>query len=191
MQFFKDVPVVITKGQCTAEEFIRKKIESLEGDVDPFFAVDLEDVCSKHVRWITSMPRVQPHFAIKCNDDITVIKLLAFLGAGFDCASKGEIKKVMDLGVSPDRIIYANPCKQSSHVRYAEEVGVDTMTFDNEQELLKIKQLHPNAKLVLRLVTDDSNAICRFSMKFGADMNTARSLIEKARAVNLEIVGVR
>jgi ornithine decarboxylase len=46
-------------------------------------------------------------------------------------------------------------------------------------------------RLVLRLVTDDSNAICRFSMKFGADMNTARSLIEKARAVNLEIVGVR
>jgi len=45
-----------------------------------------------------------------------------------------------------DRIIYANPCKQSSHIRYAEEVGVDTMTFDNEQELLKIKQLHPNAK---------------------------------------------
>jgi ornithine decarboxylase len=45
-----------------------------------------------------------------------------------------------------DRIIYANPCKQSSYVRYAAEVGVETMTFDNEQELLKIKQLHPNAK---------------------------------------------
>ena len=26
--------------------------------------------------------------AIKCNDDINVIKLLAYLGAGFDCASK-------------------------------------------------------------------------------------------------------
>ena len=54
--------------------------------------------------------------AVKCNDDINVIKLLAYLGAGFDCASKvstvqflvrlrlallqGEIKKVMDIGVS-------------------------------------------------------------------------------------------
>ena len=45
-----------------------------------------------------------------------------------------------------DRIIYANPCKQSSYVRYAQEVGVDTMTFDNEQELMKIQQTHPNAK---------------------------------------------
>ena len=38
--------------------------------------------------------------AVKCNDDTNVLKLLAYLGAGFDCASKGEIKKVMDLGVS-------------------------------------------------------------------------------------------
>jgi diaminopimelate decarboxylase len=45
-----------------------------------------------------------------------------------------------------DRIIYANPCKQSSYIRYAEQVGVTTMTFDNEQELMKIKQIHPNAK---------------------------------------------
>jgi hypothetical protein len=51
------------------------------------------------------MPRVTPHYgsfilspiysyrnllflAVKCNDDINVIKLLAYLGAGFDCASK-------------------------------------------------------------------------------------------------------
>ncbi len=45
-----------------------------------------------------------------------------------------------------DRIIYANPCKQSSYIRFAQEVGVETMTFDNEQELLKIKQIYPNAK---------------------------------------------
>ncbi|CAF4445836.1 unnamed protein product, partial [Rotaria magnacalcarata] len=50
----------------------------------------------------------------------------------------GEIKKIIDLGVSADRIVYANPCKQSSYIRYAKEVGVETMTFDNEQELMKI-----------------------------------------------------
>jgi ornithine decarboxylase len=48
-----------------------------------------------------------------------------------------------------------------------------------------------HCRLVLRIVTDDSNAICRFSMKFGADMNTARYLIEKAREIDLEIIGVR
>jgi ornithine decarboxylase len=190
MHLSKDTPIVVTKNQYTAEEFIQKKIELLKDEVEPFFAVDLEDVCNKHIRWLTLMPRVTPHYAVKCNDDINVIKLLAYLGAGFDCASKGEIKKVMDLGVSADRIIYANPCKQASYIRYAQQVGVETMTFDNEQELMKIKQMHPNAKLVLRIVTDDSNAVCRFSMKFGADLNTARRLIEKAREIDLEVVGV-
>jgi len=190
MHLLKDNPIIVTKTQYTAEKFIQKRIEILKDDAEPFYVVDLEDVCNKHIRWITLMSRVTPHYAVKCNDDTNVIKLLAFLGAGFDCASKGEIQKVMDLGVSADRIIYANPCKQSSYIRYAAEVGVDTMTFDNEQELMKIKQLHPKAKLVLRIVTDDSNAICRFSMKFGADMNTARYLIEKAREIDLEVIGV-
>lgn len=190
MHLIKDNPIIVTKNPCTPEEFLQKKIELLKDDIEPFYAVDLEDVCNKHIRWITLMPRVTPHYAVKCNDDVNVIKLLAYLGAGFDCASKGEIKKVMDLGISPDRIIFANPCKQSSYIRYASEVGVEIMTFDNEQELLKIKQNHSNAKLVLRLITDDSNAICRFSMKFGADMTTARYLIEKAKEFNLEIVGV-
>lgn len=190
MHLLKDCPIVVTKTQCTAEEFIQKKIELLKDEIEPFFAVDLEDVCNKHIRWLTSMPRVTPHYAIKCNDDVNVIKLLAFLGAGFDCASKGEIKKVMDLGVSADRIIYANPCKQSSYIRYAQEAGVKTMTFDNEQELMKIHQIYPNAQLVLRIVTDDSNAVCRFSMKFGADMNTARHLIDRAQELGLDVIGV-
>jgi len=190
MHLLKDIPIVVTKTPCTAEEFIQKKIDLLKDEVEPFFAVDLEDVCNKHIRWITSLPRVVPHYAVKCNDDKNVIKLLAYLGAGFDCASKGEIKKVMDLGVSADRIIYANPCKQSSYIRYAQEVGVNTMTFDNEQELMKIHQNYPTAKLVLRIVTDDSNAVCRFSMKFGADMNTARHLLDRAQQLGLQVIGV-
>lgn len=46
-------------------------------------------------------------------------------------------------------------------------------------------------RLVLRIVTDDSNAVCRFSMKFGADMNTARRLIDKAQEIGQEVIGVR
>ncbi len=46
-------------------------------------------------------------------------------------------------------------------------------------------------RLVLRIITDDSNAICPFSMKFGADMDTARKLVDKAQEIDMEIVGVR
>lgn len=59
---------------------------------------------------------------------------------------KGEINKVLSLGVDPSRIIYANPAKPISHIRYASELAIDTMTFDNEIELQKIKQFHPHAQ---------------------------------------------
>jgi len=59
---------------------------------------------------------------------------------------KAEISKVLQLGVDPGKIIFANPVKQASHIRYAANTGVNTMTFDNETELHKIKSLYPNAK---------------------------------------------
>ena len=81
-------------------------------DHDPFYVVDLEDICNKHINWLTRLPRVEPHYAVKCNTDKMLLKLLAYLGAGFDCASKAEIETILRLGVSPHRIIFANPCKQ-------------------------------------------------------------------------------
>ncbi|RYG21361.1 MAG: hypothetical protein EON93_25990, partial [Burkholderiales bacterium] len=44
---------------------------------------------------------------------------------------------ILSLGVSPDRIIYANPCKAASFIRHAASSGVDMMTFDNADELAK------------------------------------------------------
>lgn len=54
--------------------------------------------------------------------------------------------KVLDLGVDPSRIIYANPCKQNSFIKYAAKKNVAMMTFDNEDELHKVKALFPDAK---------------------------------------------
>jgi len=60
--------------------------------------------------------------------------------------SQTEIQKILDLKVSPDRIIYAHPCKQTSFVQYAAMQNVNLMTFDNENELYKTKANFPNAK---------------------------------------------
>lgn len=57
------------------------------------------------------MPRVTPFYAIKCNGDPGLVQLLASLGAGFDCASMGEISQVLKIGVPTSRIIFAHPCK--------------------------------------------------------------------------------
>ena len=59
---------------------------------------------------------------------------------------QAEISKIMDLNVAPSRVIYANPCKQNSHIRYAANHDVALMTFDNISELHKVKANHRHAK---------------------------------------------
>ena len=127
---------------------------------------------------------------MKCNPDPHILSLLLDEGCGFDCASKAEIQMLLDLNCAPERLIYANPCKQASHLRFAAEHNVRLMTFDNKEELFKIKQHHPNAQLVLRIITDDSNALCKLSLKFGACLKTVPELLAVVRELNLDLVGV-
>jgi ornithine decarboxylase len=115
---------------------------------------------------------------------------LTALGTGFDCASKAEIEQVLAIGADPQRIIYAQPCKTNSYVRYVKSAGVKQMTFDNADELYKIAKLFPGAELFLRIMTDDTSSLCRLSMKFGAAMDTTENLLALAKELGLNVVGV-
>jgi ornithine decarboxylase len=117
---------------------------------------------------------------------------MAALGLGFDCASQPEIAAVLNLPshVSPSRIIYANPCKAASFIRHAAKNNVDCMTFDNGDELVKIKKHHPNAKMVLRILTDDSSSLCRLGLKFGAPLSEVRGLLRQAKKLDVNVVGI-
>lgn len=131
-----------------------------------------------------------PSLAVKCNPDPYVLHLFAKLGLGFDCASHAEIALVLGLGVSASNIIYANPCKAGSFVRHAHASGVQMMTFDNADELHKVAQHHPSAKMVLRILTDDRGSVCRFGEKFGAPAAEVPSLLETARSLGVDVIGV-
>ncbi|CAI9603780.1 unnamed protein product [Staurois parvus] len=176
----------------SARDILEQKINevSLSDDKDAFYVADLGDIVKKHIRWFKALPRVTPFYAVKCNDSKAIVKTLSIMGAGFDCASKTEIQLVQSIGVQPERIIYANPCKQVSQIKYAASCGVEKMTFDSEVELMKVARNHPNAKLVLRIATDDSKAVCRLSVKFGATLKTSRLLLERAKELNVDIIGV-
>ena len=128
--------------------------------------------------------------AVKCNPDIEVLRLMSKMGAGFDCASKIEIERVLGLGVDPSRIIYAQPCKTKSYIRYARDNHVKQMTFDNADELYKIQKIFPDAELYLRILTDDSASLCRLSAKFGASLDKTEELLGLAHDLGLNVVGV-
>ncbi|XP_055623590.1 ornithine decarboxylase 1-like [Toxorhynchites rutilus septentrionalis] len=157
----------------------------------PFQLLDLDDIVAKHMNWGRLLPRVKPFYAVKCNDDGAILETLAMLGTGFDCASKWEIEKVLDMGVEPERIIFAHPIKSSEALLFAKKKGVSSLTFDNELELEKIALFYPEAHLVLRIRYDSDNALILLGKKFGCDaQREGPQLIRKAKQLKLNIVGV-
>jgi len=98
--------------------------------------------------------------------------------------------QVLSYGVHPERVIMANPCKPASHVTSAKNLGVSMMTFDNADELHKIKKLYPRAELVMRILTDDSHSVMRFGSKFGAPPSSWISLLKLARDLGLNVIGI-
>ncbi|XP_055532668.1 ornithine decarboxylase-like [Wyeomyia smithii] len=159
---------------------------------DPFHVLNLDDIVWKHLNWLHQLPRVKPFYAVKCNDDRAILETLAALGTGFDCASKGEIDRVLKMGVDPQsRIIYAHPIKSKKSLRYARAKAVSMMTFDNELELIKIAEVYPDARLVLRIRHDSDKALVPLGKKFGCDAEMdGPELIRKAKELNLSVVGV-
>jgi len=99
------------------------------------------------------------------------------------------MKTIIEITKDPARIIFANPCKMSSQIRYARANDVDLMTFDCEEELYKIKLYHPYAKLILRLAVDDSKSICKFNVKFGCKLNQVEELLTIAKTLKLGVIG--
>lgn len=97
---------------------------------------------------------------------------------------------MLDLGVNPDNIIYANPTKPLAHIRYAASKGVRMMTFDNAEELDKIKEGHPTAQMVLRVLADDSKSVCQFGKKFGVHPSFTASLLARAKELGIDVIGV-
>ncbi|KAJ5795019.1 hypothetical protein N7457_001618 [Penicillium paradoxum] len=163
---------------------------SLVGGDESFFIADLGQLLRQHRRWTQHMPGIRPYYAVKCNSDPTFLKVLAELGTGFDCASIEEIRTVLNLGVDPARILFANPCKAPAAVAFAREAGVLRTTFDNIDELDTIKTHMPEAQLLLRIYANDNGAFICLGEKFGAKLDTTEQLLSRAWELDLNVIGV-
>lgn len=170
-------------------DIINHFLETHQSD-QPFFIVNLKEVIKKINLWRENLPLVEPFYAVKCNPDDIIIRLMSSMGLGFDCASKNEIARVVSAGAVPEKIIFANPCKMTEQIKYARSNDIDMMTFDSSHELYKIKLYHPSAKLIIRIQTDDSKSRCKFNCKFGVSLDQVKDLLHQAKFMELDIVGV-
>lgn len=95
-----------------------------------------------------------------------------------------------------DKIVYANPQKMKSHIEFAAKNNVNRTVFDGEDELYKLAEINKTLpdgeklELLLRIATDDEKSVCSFSNKFGCPPPQAPELLEIAKELDLNVVGV-
>ncbi|EDV20704.1 uncharacterized protein TRIADDRAFT_60920 [Trichoplax adhaerens] len=162
----------------------------IDDDDRSFYIANIGDVIYKVQRWMSLLPRVQPFYAVKCNNDINLLATLNALGVGFDAASKNEMEAIVKICAHSSKVIYANPCKQISHLKFTERHGIALMTFDNVSELHKIKRCYPEAKLLLRIKIDDFGTLYHLSEKYGVDIEDCPNQLQVARDLQLNVVGI-
>ncbi|XP_068645340.1 ornithine decarboxylase-like [Aristolochia californica] len=98
---------------------------------------------------------------------------------------------ILALGISPDKIIYANPCKSEVHIRCSAHVGVNLTTFDSEEEINKLRKCHPRTAALLRFKPlDESGSLCPLGLKYGALPEEVVPLLEHAREAGIHVSGV-
>ena len=88
-----------------------------------------------------------------------------------------------------DRIIYANPIKAIEALTQLDTYK-PLVTYDNLEEIKKLKEYAPNAGLALRLKVPNTGAMVELSSKFGADPGEAVDLILAADLAGFTVEGL-
>jgi ornithine decarboxylase len=163
---------------------------SKDSQRDSFYTLNLSVLKRVYEEWTEALPHVKPYYAVKCNPTSAIIETLATMGSNFDCASQAEIQQVLDLGVEPERILYANPCKRVEEIRFAKEKKIMRTTFDSVCELKKIARGGWRPDLLLRIRADDPSARCNLGVKYGAEEHEWDVLLFTARTLGFDVIGI-
>jgi ornithine decarboxylase len=165
----------------------------------PLFVVDHAVLRRNYAEFRKRLPRVQAYYAVKANPDPAIVRTLYKAGASFDVASMPEFQIVHEnIRHLPDRqrqdwiwdkIIYANPIKAIEALQ-ALDPYKPLVTYDNIEEIRKVKRHAPHAGMMLRLKVPNTGAMVELSSKFGAPPGEAADLIEASYKAGLVVEGI-
>jgi len=183
------------EGEINKEWF--QQIARVEGT--PVFIVDHEKIRQNYRDFKAQLPNVQAYYAVKANPDPEIIRTLFKMGSSFDVASLPEFMLVYEnIKGFPDKerqdfiwdkIIYANTIKPAETLKMLDQYK-PLVTYDNLEEIRKIKNHAPNAGLALRIRVPNTGSMVELSSKFGAHPGEAVDLIEEAFNVGLVVEGL-
>jgi ornithine decarboxylase len=169
------------------------------GHGTPIFVIDHEKIRENYREFKSHLPTVQVYFAVKANSNPQIVRTLFEMGSSFDVASMPEFMIVYEnIRNMPkkerqdwiwDKIIYANTIKPVETLEALDKYK-PLVTFDNAEEIKKIKEHAPHAGLVLRIRVPNTGSMVELSSKFGAHPGEAVDLIMDAFNKGLVVEGL-
>lgn len=141
-----------------------------------------------------------PHrvcYAVKANGNLSVLRLLAEAGAGFDIVSGGELYRVAKSGGALESVVFAGVGKNREEIEQALEAGIHSFNCESESEIRLIdalaSRMGKQASVAVRVNPDvdaDTHPYISTGLrehKFGISIGEVEGVYERARG----LTGVR
>ncbi len=129
-------------------------------------------------------------YAVKANSNLSVLRLLAAEGAGFDIVSGGELFRVIQAGGDPAHCTFAGVGKTRQEILYALEQGIYSFNVESEDELRFLNavagELGKSAPVAVRVnpnvdaKTHKYISTGKSENKFGVDIEAIADLYDRA-----------
>ncbi len=140
-------------------------------------------------------------FAVKANSALAVLRVLAREGAGADIVSGGELRRALEAGIAPQRIVFSGVGKTDTEIDAAIAAGIRSINIESAEELQRVMARATAADrsvpVSLRLNPDVDPETHPYlatglrQSKFGVPMVAAVELALRAhRHPNLRLVGL-
>ena len=85
-------------------------------------------------------------FAMKANSNLSVMRVLANLGGGFDVVSAGELQRALAAGGDPKKCVFAGVAKTEPEIEFALRRGIYCFNCESEPEIARINKIAARLK---------------------------------------------
>lgn len=140
-------------------------------------------------------------YAVKANSNLSLLKMLANLGAGFDCVSFNEVARTLKAGADPYKIIYSGVGKSDAELISALKAGILYINVESHAELNRLEQIAQNLGVIARIsirvnpnIDPKTHPYISTGLnenKFGVSIDEARKMYLFAKKMpNLNPIGI-
>ena len=156
----------------------------------PCLVLDLDRVEANFRAIRNALPLAQIYYAVKANPARPVLERLVKLDSRFDAASFEEIAACLAAGAQSGAISFGNTIKKATAIRRAHAAGVTLYAFDSAEELEKLAENAPGARVYCRIQVANEGADWPLSRKFGTSVEMAKELMLRAGELGLDPYGL-